>query len=81
MDFLHFNNAILSIVGSPACSNYQHVLRTVQAPFRERFIQTLEQGFEMQASYDHLTKGSSLPDVNYYRYLHYCKLMQEYAEA
>ena len=81
MDFLHFNNVVLSIVGDPACKNYEYILRTVQEPFRERYIQTLKQGFELEASYNHLTKGSSLPDKNYSRYLHFCKLMQEYAAA
>lgn len=52
-------------------ARYRHLLPAIPWRHRQRFLNTLAKGCDIEAAYDCLMAAQHLPDANYDRYLGY----------
>jgi hypothetical protein len=71
MEMIGFERSILSHVGYDHFEKYGYLLSSIKECFRERFISTLQSGFNIPTAYDQINIGAKLPEVNYKRYINF----------
>jgi len=75
MEYANFERYVSQTVGEAHCNEYKHMLPGVHHALRERCVATLQLGFPIPETLDHVNKAARLPEKNYYRYI---KFMREY---
>jgi hypothetical protein len=71
MTYFDFEKNINLMTCKEHFTEYRHILPAVNAIFRDRFIATMQAGFNIHEAFDHINNAYRLPEKNYMRYLNY----------